>query len=127
DVQHVDRARVLPLLLVWWEELAQIAEATGPEQGVDHGMGEHIGVGMPGEAPLVFDLHPADHQPLPGLEAMAVIADAHPKRHQPCTSSGAGIWAPLPALPSGSRRRSRRSKTQISSTPSVARNSIASS
>ena len=56
----------------------------GAEQGVDHRVGEHVGVGVAGEAALVLDLDPAEDQPAALGEAVAVVADpdAHPA-HDP--------------------------------------------
>ena len=48
DPQQVDRVRVAPLLLVVREELAEIAEAAGAEQRVDHRVGEDVGVRVAG-------------------------------------------------------------------------------
>ena len=74
------------------------------EQGVDHRVGEDVGVGVAGEAELVLDLDAAEDQRAALGEAVAVVADpdGHPAEFSPT------------AAPSGSRRRSRPSKTQIS-------------
>ena len=102
--QQVDRVGVAPALLVVGEERADVAAAGGAEQGVDHRVGEDVGVGVPGEAALVLDLDPAEDQAAALREAVAVVAD-------PDASSAQSSRT---AAPSGSRRRWRRSKTQIS-------------
>jgi hypothetical protein len=80
--------------------MADVAQPGGAEQGVDHGVGEHVGVGVPVEAELVGDLDPAEQQ-RPALdEAVGVEADAEAGTH-----------------PSGSSRRSRPSNTTSSLTP----------
>jgi hypothetical protein len=117
---------------------AEVAEAGGAEQRVDHGMGEDVGVGVAGEAALVLDLDPAEDERAAVVEAVAVVADpdrahgahlrgsltrtesdmdARSRRTQSASSPTAG--------PSGSSRRSRPSKTQISRTPRPSRNSTA--
>ena len=87
----------------------------GAEQRVDHRVGEHVGVGVAAEAALVLDLDPAQDQGAALGEAVAVVADAD--AHQISDSRH--------PRGSGARLRSRRSKTQISSTPSSPRNSSA--
>ena len=73
--QQVDRVGVAPGLVVVGEERADVALAGGAEQGVDHGVGEHVGVGVPGEAARVIDLDPAEDEAAPLGEAVAVVAD----------------------------------------------------
>ena len=102
DPQQVERVGVAPALLVGREVGAEVAEPGGAEHRVDHGVGDDVGVGVALEPQVVLDLDPAEHQPPPGGEPVAVVADPDPR----------------PAgHPSGSMRRSRCSKTQISSTP----------
>ena len=113
DAQQVDRVGVAPVLLVVGEELADVAEAAGAEQRVDHRVGEHVGVGVAGEAALVLDLDPADHQAVALDEAVAVVADSDPQPHQ-VLASPESRTSDRRRSPSGSRRRSRPSKTQIS-------------
>ena len=95
------------------KSVAEVAEAAGAEQRVDHRVGEHVGVGVAPEPALVLDLDPAEHQPPPGGEPVAVVADAD-------------ALIGVDPRPSGSSRRSRPSKTQISSTPQPRIVSIAS-
>src|SRR5215213_2367505 len=73
--QHVDRVGVAPALLVVGEERADVARAGRPEQRVDHRVGEHVGVGVAGEAELVLDLDTAQDQAAALGEAVAVVAD----------------------------------------------------
>ncbi len=73
--QQVDRVGVAPALVVVGKEGADVAAAGGAEQGVDHGVGEHVGVGVAGEAARVLDLDPAEDQAAPRGEAVAVVAD----------------------------------------------------
>ena len=61
--QQLDRVGVAPALVGVGEVLADVAEAGGAEQRVDHRVGEHVGVGVPVEAALVRDLDAAEHQP----------------------------------------------------------------
>ena len=100
------------MLLVVRKEVADVAEPGGAEQGVDHRVGEDVGVGVAGEAAVVLDLDPAEHKPLALHEAVAVVASpdriANPAAH-----------------PSGSSLRLRPSNTQISFTPISPRNSTA--
>src|SRR6478672_7439072 len=110
--QQVDRIGPLPPLVVVGEHRADVAAAGGAEDGVDHGVDEDVRVGVAGEAAGMVDLDPAQNQ-APALgEAVAVIADAD-HGLQPTR------------LPSGARRRCRRSKTQISPTPRSSRKSTA--
>ena len=73
--QQVDRVGVAPALVVVGEEGADVAAAGGAEQGVDHRVGEHVGVGVAGEAARVLDLDPAEDEPAALGEAVAVVAD----------------------------------------------------
>src|SRR5919197_1101856 len=93
---------VAPLLLVGREERAEIAQPGGPEHGIDHGMGEDVGIGVPREPPVVRHLDPAQEQGAILPEPVGVIADAHPRAH-----------------PSASILRLRASKTAIRSTPQL--------
>ncbi len=104
--QQVEGVGVSPALVVRREQRAEVPQAARSEHGVDHGVGEHVGVGMALEASLVRDLDAAEHQPAPSGEAVGVVADPDPGAHRPPG-----------AHPSGSRRRSRRSNTAISSIP----------
>ena len=88
DPQEVDRVRIAPLLLVVREELPEIAEAAGAEQRIDHGVGEDVGIRVPGEAAVVLDLDPADHQPLALHESVAVVSDSDSQPHQVLASPG---------------------------------------
>ena len=90
--------------------LPDVAQAGGAEQRVDDRVGEDVGVRVAGEPLLVRDVDAAEDEPATGREGVRVDADAGPDRH-----------------PSGSSRRARRSKTQISSTPAARSAAIASS
>ena len=100
--QQVEGVGVSPALLVGREQRAEVAEPGSPEHGVDHGVGEDVGVGMAVQADLVWDLDAAEHEPASRGEPVGVVADPDP---------GAN------AHPSGSSRRFRRSKTAICSIP----------
>ena len=69
------------------------------EQRVDDRVGEHVGVGVAGQAAVVLDAHAAEDQRPPLGEAVRVLADAGRDAHD---------------APIGSSRRSRPSKTQSS-------------
>src|SRR5262245_4036012 len=125
DTEEVDRVRVAPLPLVGWEQLPEVPEAAGAEQGVDHRVREHVGVRVAREAALVLDFGAAEDQRLALLEPMAVVADADPERHQLASSEPETSAASPPARPSGASRRCRPSEVQIRSMPSASRNSIA--
>ena len=103
--QQVDRVGVAPALVVVGEERADVADAGGAEQRVDHGVGEDVSVGVALEAALVLDLDPAEDQPAAGGEAVAVVAD-------PDRSARLGSSERLRAAPAAAggprRRRSRR-------------------
>ena len=119
---------ITPFLLVVGEELAEIAEAAGAEQRVDHGVGEDVRIRVSGEAAVVLDLDPADHQALPLDQPVAVVSDSDPQPHQVLASPESrtsGVSSP--GRPSGASLRSRPSKMQIWSTPRDLRNAIASS
>ena len=60
--QQVDRVGAPPALVVVGEHRADVAAAAGAEDGVDHRVGEDVGVGVAGEAALVLDLDPAEDQ-----------------------------------------------------------------
>ena len=101
--QQVDRVGVAPALVVVGEQGADVAEAAGPEQGVDHGVGEDVGVGVALEPELVLDLDPAEDQRAARAEAVAVVADPDPAHPMPRAS-----LAPEPELAiRGSSRRTR--------------------
>ena len=55
--------------------------AAAPQQGVHHGMEQHIRVGVPQQAAVIGDLHPAKHQLSPLCQAMDVVTVSNP---QPC-------------------------------------------
>ena len=78
DQQHVDRVGVAPLLLVGWEQGPEVTEPGRAEQRVDHGVGQNVGVGVPGEPPLVRYLHPAEDEAAALREPVAVVADPDP-------------------------------------------------
>ena len=61
--QQRERVGAAPALVGVGEVLADVAEARGAEQRVDHGVREHVGVGVPVEAALVLDLDAAEDQP----------------------------------------------------------------
>ena len=108
--QQPERVGVLPLRLGVGEVRADVAQACGAEQRVDHRVREHVGVGVAGEPLLVGHLDAAEDQPPPGREAVGV--DPEPGAdHQP----------------SGSIRRVRPSNTQISCTPASVSAATASS
>ena len=98
--QQVEGVGVSPALVVRREQRAEVPEPGRSEHGVDHGVGEHVGVGMALEASLVRDLDAAEDQPAARGEAVGVVAHPDPGAH-----------------PSGSKRRSRRSNTAILSIP----------
>src|SRR5262249_43521611 len=117
---------VSPLLLVGREELPEVPEPAGAQQGVDHRMGEDVGVRVPRETAIVLDLDPPDQQSLALGEAVAVVPDADPQRHQaPAPPEPEPSAAPSPVRPSGSSRLRRCSKTEIRSTPRERSSSIA--
>ena len=102
-LQEIDRVGIAPALVGVGKVLAAVAEAGSAQQRVDGGVREDVGIGVPGEPLLrARDLHPAEHQRAPRGEPVRVVADTRPGAH-----------------PSGSRRRSRPSKTAISSTPAA--------
>ena len=88
------------------EVLADVAQPGGAEQRVGDRVGEHVGVGVAGQAALVRDLDAAEHERPALLEAVRVDPDAGPH-------------------PTGSIRRCRRSKTAISRTPPCSSSSTA--
>jgi hypothetical protein len=100
------------------EELADVTQAARSEDRVDHGMREHVGVRVPGEAARVLDLDPAEGQSLVLSESVAVVADPNAQGHQASSPLPSTRTNP-PASPIGLRRRSRPSNTQIRSTPEV--------
>ena len=57
---------------------AQIAVGKGAGEGVDHGMTEHVAVGMGVEPVVGRDRHTAEHQGLSGHQAMDVVAQPDP-------------------------------------------------
>src|ERR1044071_9044414 len=108
--QQVDRVGVAPLLVVVRKQRADVAAAGSAEDRVDHGVGEYVGVGVPGEPARVLDLDAAEDQRASVREGVAVAADAD---HQPTR------------LPNGASWRRRCSKTHISSTPRSSRKATA--
>src|SRR4029077_19577649 len=73
------------------EALADAPLAGGTEQRVDHGVGQHVGVGVPVQAPLVRNLDAPEDQPASGGETVGVKADAGQNAHRarPCTPARA--------------------------------------
>ncbi len=94
---------VSPALLVGREQRSDVAEPGSPEHGVDHGVGEDVGVGMAVQADLMWDLDATEHEPASRGEPVGVVADPDAQGPE--------------AHPSGSSRRFRRSKTAICSIP----------
>jgi hypothetical protein len=92
------------------EQQPDVAQAGGAEQRVDDRVGEHVGVGVTGQAGLVRDLDAAEHEPPPGGEPVRVDADAGADAH-----------------PIGSSRRERSSNTHSSRTPASSSSRTASS
>ena len=93
---------VAPPFLVRGKEGPEIAQPRRAEDGVDHGVGEDVGVGVALEAAIVGNLDPAENQRAPLREPVRVVANADAGAH-----------------PSGSRRRRRRSNTASSSMPQL--------
>ena len=102
--EQVEGVSVPPLLLVGGKELAQVAEAAGAEQGVDHRVREDVGVRVPGEPAVVLDLDSADHQRLPLGEPVAVVTDPDPERHLAALTGAARLGTPA-GLEAGSANR----------------------
>jgi hypothetical protein len=88
---------------------ADVTQPGGAEQRVDHGVGQHVGVGVPVEPELAFERDAAEHERPTGDQPVGVVADAGAHAHGPI----------------GSRRRSRRSNTASSRTPSPSSSSSA--
>src|SRR5262249_42086755 len=63
-------------LLAVGKVLADVSQAGGAKQRVDHRVRQHVGVGMPVQAALAGNLNAADHESPPRAQAVAVIADA---------------------------------------------------
>ena len=121
--EQVEGVGVAPPLLVGREELAEVAEPAGAEQGVDHRVGEDVGVGVAGEAAVVLDLDPAEHQRLALDQAVAVVADADPDAPSAASPSRSSTSAGLERR-LGQRLQARAllpSKTQIRSDPELRR------
>src|SRR5262245_6240450 len=79
--EQLDRVGVAPALVGVGEVLADVAEARRAEQRVDHRVRQDVGVAVPGEAGLrAFDLHAAEDQRTPWLEAVRIEADAGARR-----------------------------------------------
>src|SRR5262249_41611200 len=79
--------------------LSDVAEGSRADQRVAYRVQQHIGVGMPVEAPVVRDGHPADHEHASRLERMRVktlsdtevhllVASVSIKSAASCKSSG---------------------------------------
>ena len=63
-----------------WEVPTEIPQRDRAQKRVDHGVGEHIGVGVSLQSLAVRDAHPAQDQRPPDDEAMRVEPVPHPKR-----------------------------------------------
>src|SRR6266540_3812352 len=95
--EELDRVGVAPALVGVGEVLAYVAEAGGAEESVDHRVGQDVRVAVARQAGFgLLDLHTAEDQAPPGLEAVGVEADAGAERR---------------AHPIGSSRRERPSNT----------------
>src|SRR6202034_4441610 len=112
--------------------LADISEAGGAEQCVDHCVGEHVGVGVAVEAQLTGDLHATEDQRPTRDQPMGVVANAAERSHRtPAPLACPPLWgacspaSELPASAIGSRRRCRRSNTHSSLTPALSSSSSA--
>jgi hypothetical protein len=68
--QQLDRIRVAPALVGVREVLADVPEAGGAQQRVDDGVGQDVGVGVPGEATLGRHAHATEHEGPARLEPM---------------------------------------------------------
>src|SRR5436309_1974039 len=90
--EQVERRSALPLVGVGREKRADVTEAGGAEQRVDQRVRDHVAVGVAREPSPRVDLDPAENERHTLDERVRVDADSHPH-------------------PSGSWRRSRRSKT----------------
>ena len=90
----------LPALVVVGEHRADVAAAAGAEQGVDHRVGEDVGVGVAGEAKLVLDLDAAEDQPAARGRSGGCRSRSRSSPDQPGTrdSAPSGTEAPLAAL-----------------------------
>jgi hypothetical protein len=60
--------------------LPDVAQAGGPEQRVDHGVGQHVGVGVAGQSGVVGDRDAAEDQRPPGRERVRVDPEARADR-----------------------------------------------
>ena len=98
--QQRDRVGAAPALVGVGEVLADVAQPGRPQQRVHDRVREDVGVGVAGQAQLVLDAHAAEDQRAALDQAVGVVAQAD---HH--------------VAPIGSVRRSRRSKTVSSSTP----------
>src|SRR4029079_18173369 len=93
--QQVERRRALPLRLLGRKQRADVAEPSRTEQSVDQGVSDHVPVRVAREALRRFDRDSPEYQ----RDAVRELVAAHPQSD------------PELAHPSGSCRRSRRSKT----------------
>src|SRR5680860_1751813 len=88
-LQQRDRVGVAPALIGVGEVQADVAETGGAQERVDHGVGEHVGVGVAGEAVFgLGHLHPTQHQTAALAEAVRVVPDARARAHPPVLPEG---------------------------------------
>ena len=93
-----DRVGAAPALVGVGEVVPDVAETRSAQQGVDHRVGQHVGVRVAVEPALERDLDPSEDQPAPLGEAVRVVSEADPHT----------------VAPIGSRRRRRPSNTHSS-------------
>jgi len=59
--------------------MADITQTGGPQQRVGDGMGQHVGIRMPGQAQRMFHMHTADDQRSPFHQHMQIVTLPDPE------------------------------------------------
>src|SRR5947209_5874600 len=111
--------------------LADVAQSGRAEQGVDHGVGEHVGIRVAEEAPVVLQPYAAEDERPAGSELVTVVADAGGNAHAtslaPSHSSASARSAAVVTLKFGCPESSTRTVPPCCSTSQAASVACASS
>ncbi len=60
------------------KQLADVAQAGGPQQGIGHGVQQHVGVAVANGRAIVGDIDAAQSQRSTGRQPMRIVSDSNP-------------------------------------------------
>ena len=91
--QHLGRVAAAVGRVGVREHAADIGQGGRAEQGVGHGMQQHVGVAVADELPVVRHIDAAQPQRPARLRAMTVFAESNPQLARGCVSSNCARFA----------------------------------